>query len=98
MAEDFISVSRIRGSASVQAASCPGFHKFAALFQGIAPPVSLFGFVTNNMRHSRLCDFAREVRDIARPIVEAGAKAMDGDGRLDLHPAQNHSMAILEAG
>lgn len=46
---------------------CPCFHECAALFQGIAAPVCLFGFVSDDMRYGCLRHIARQVYYLACP-------------------------------
>src|ERR1700682_5250294 len=47
------------------------------------------GLVADDVRQSRLGDFAREIGDVPRPVPEAGTETVSG-GSFNIHPPQHH--------
>jgi hypothetical protein len=70
-------------------------HGALALFQPppllkrVAPPISLFRLVSDDMRQCRLHDLAREAGNVPRSISEAGAEIVDSGG-FNLHAPYHH--------
>jgi hypothetical protein len=72
----------------------PRIHQLAPLLQGVASAVRLFSLVSDDVRQSSFDNFAREIRDVSRPISEAGSKAVNGVTRR-CHSADHRRAQFL---
>jgi hypothetical protein len=57
--------------------SRPCLHERPALFEGIASPIGLLGFVADHMGKRCFGDFSREVRLIAGPIPKGASETVN---------------------